>query len=122
MLFCYCHVYKISPYVGKTNPVIFGALVFTLRPLFHIEIFAGRQAGMNLILILSSQKSAGSPTLSLSVMHYLVPAEMPIRIYSSLSLTNSSIPVWITQEIDEYGFIVLLILDLCHGSLFHVHL
>lgn len=76
---------------------------------------------MNLILFLSSQKSTGSLTLSLSVTHYLVPAEMPVRVHSSLSWGNSSIHVWIAQEIDEYGLIVLLILNLCHGSLFHVH-
>lgn len=76
---------------------------------------------MNLILFLSSQTSAVLPTLFLSVMHYLVPAEMPVRVHSPLSWGNSSIPVWIAQEIDEYGFIVLLILDLCHGPLVHVH-
>lgn len=51
-------------------------------------------------------------------MHYLRPAEMPVRVHSSLSWGNSSIPVWIAQEIDEHSFIVLLILDLCHGFLF----
>lgn len=37
----------------------------------------------------------------------------------SILLFHGGIPVWIAQEIDEHGFIVLLILDLCHGFLFH---
>lgn len=41
MLFCCCRVYEISPCVGKTNPVIFRALVFKLRPLFQLKFLQG---------------------------------------------------------------------------------